>query len=81
MPCLRHLAHLHLLSEVTLHGPDVDYLLALASPALKLDHILPLFYFANLRTLSRFDLNTEGPPFFSHSTTTKYVESSICCSC
>ncbi|KAL3460233.1 hypothetical protein BJX64DRAFT_300702 [Aspergillus heterothallicus] len=60
LPCLRHLAHLHLLAEVPVYGFEKGPSLWMSDPALKLDDIWPCVYFSGLRTLALYDLETEG---------------------
>ncbi|KAL3458144.1 hypothetical protein BJX64DRAFT_267123 [Aspergillus heterothallicus] len=60
LPCLRHLAHVHLLSEVPPAAPDAPWSPIVSRPALKLRDFWPCLWFPSLRTLALYDLDPEG---------------------
>ncbi|KAL4925046.1 uncharacterized protein BDV17DRAFT_300546 [Aspergillus undulatus] len=60
LPCLRYLAHLHLLAEVPVYGFEAGPSFWMSDPALRFDDIWPCVYFSGLRTLALYDLETEG---------------------
>ncbi|KAL2822895.1 hypothetical protein BJX63DRAFT_955 [Aspergillus granulosus] len=60
LPCLRHLAHLHLLAEVPAAAPDAPWSPMVSRPVLKLRDFWPCLWFPSLHTLALYDLDPKG---------------------